>query len=115
MPLPDLRLIHRAYDAFNARNIDAVLATMTPDVDWPNGWEGGRVQGHEAVRDYWTRQWASLSPTVVPQGYMHLPDGRLRVDVRQTVHDREGNLIHRGQAGHVYTFRDGLISRMDIE
>jgi ketosteroid isomerase-like protein len=49
-------VLTRAYAAFNARNIDAVLAAMHPDVDWPNGWEGGRVRGHDQVRDYWTRQ-----------------------------------------------------------
>jgi hypothetical protein len=26
---------------------------MHPEVDWPNAWEGGRVVGHAAVRDYW--------------------------------------------------------------
>jgi hypothetical protein len=31
------------YEAFNTREVDACLAGMTPDVDWANGWEGGRV------------------------------------------------------------------------
>jgi len=44
------------YAAFNARDIDAVLAAMTEDVDWPNAWEGGRLSGRAAVRNYWTRQ-----------------------------------------------------------
>src|SRR5205085_3557006 len=38
--------------AFNAREIAAVLGAMTEDVDWPNAWEGGRLRGKEAVRDY---------------------------------------------------------------
>jgi hypothetical protein len=25
------------YAAFNARDVDAALAVMTPNVDWPNG------------------------------------------------------------------------------
>jgi hypothetical protein len=48
------------YEAFNARDIDAVLLQMTEDVDWPNAWEGGRVHGHDGVRDYWIRQWSAL-------------------------------------------------------
>jgi hypothetical protein len=57
-------LLTRAYAAFNARNIDAVLAAMHPDVDWPNGWEGGRVRGHPQVRDYWTvRQPSRCAPS----------------------------------------------------
>jgi hypothetical protein len=42
--------LRATYVAFNARDIDAVLAQMTADVDWPNAWEGGRVQGRDAVR-----------------------------------------------------------------
>ena len=40
------------YAAFNARDVDAVLAHVHPDVDWPNAFEGGRVHGREAVREY---------------------------------------------------------------
>ncbi len=37
------RLLERIYAAFNARDIDAVLAVMHPNVEWPNGMEGGSV------------------------------------------------------------------------
>ena len=50
------------YQAFNKRDIDAVLAAMSEDVDWPNAWEGGRVHGKQAVRAYWTRQWQEIDP-----------------------------------------------------
>jgi ketosteroid isomerase-like protein len=39
-------VLERTYTAFNARDIDAVLAVMRPDVIWPNGMEGGTVVGH---------------------------------------------------------------------
>lgn len=38
--LTDQATLTKAYDAFNARNIDAVLALLHPDVDWENGMEG---------------------------------------------------------------------------
>ena len=34
-------LLQKLYAAFNARDIDAVLPALHPDVDWPNGWEVG--------------------------------------------------------------------------
>jgi len=40
------------YRAFNAREIDWLLAQMAEDVDWPNAWEGGRAVGRAAVREY---------------------------------------------------------------
>jgi hypothetical protein len=103
------------YDAFNARDIDAVLATMTDDVDWPNGWEGGRVLGREAVRAYWTRQWAAIDPTVEVVGVQERSDGTVAVDVDQLVRDLDGAVIAQGRVVHVYTLRDGLFARMDIE
>ena len=54
----DIRaMLGTLYERFNARDVDAVLAYLTSDVEWPNGWEGGYVHGHDEVRDYWTRQW----------------------------------------------------------
>jgi hypothetical protein len=60
-------LLSRAYAAFNARDIEAVLSMMHPDVEWPNGMEGGYVYGHNGVRAYWTRQWRLIDPLVEPQ------------------------------------------------
>ena len=103
------------YAAFNARDIEAILAQTTADVDWPNAWEGGRVRGHEELRDYWTRQWSAIDPRVEPIGHTQRPDGRVAVEVEQTVRDRDGTLLAEGRVRHVYRFSDGLIARMDVE
>jgi hypothetical protein len=103
------------YGAFNARNVDAVLCELTPDVDWPNAWEGGRVQGHEGVRDYWTRQWAVIDAKVEPVAFAVRPDGSIAVEVHQVVHDLNGSLVGEGRVFHVYVFRDDMVARMDVE
>lgn len=108
-------LILGAYRDFNARRIDAVLARMQSDVAWPNGWEGGYVHGHEEVRDYWTRQWAVLDPHVEPVEIGPETDGRVTVEVHQVVRDRAGALLADTMVRHVYSLRDGLIERMEIE
>jgi hypothetical protein len=107
--------LRELYAAFNARDIDALLAAMTPDVDWPNAWEGGRVAGREAVRDYWTRQWAAIDPHVEPLGIAERPDGRVAVDVRQIVRGLDGAVLAEGRVRHVYAFSGDLVSRMDVE
>jgi len=33
------RLLRSAYRAFNARDIEAAIELMDPEVDWPNAWE----------------------------------------------------------------------------
>jgi hypothetical protein len=109
------RLINRLYSAFNDRAIDDLVAQMTEDVDWPNAWEGGRVHGHDGVRDYWSRQWAAINPTVEPGAVTTRPDGTVAVDVHQLVRSLDGTLVGEGDVVHVYRFRGALIARMDVE
>ncbi|MFL5865000.1 MAG: nuclear transport factor 2 family protein [Solirubrobacteraceae bacterium] len=108
-------LLRTIYAAFNGRDIDAVLAAMTKDVDWPNAWEGGRLRGHDAVRDYWTRQWAQIDPRVDPVDIAPRNDGRIAVEVDQVVRDLDGEVVASGRVVHVYELRDGLVARMDVQ
>ena len=108
------RLLRRAYEAFNARDIDGALATMHVDVDWPNGMQDGRLHGHQEVRDYWRRQFDLIDSRVEPQQIEQLPDGQVIVTVRQVVRDRAGNLISEDTVEHRYSINEGLIKRMDI-
>lgn len=107
-------LLTETYRAFNARDIDAVLALLHPDVDWPNGMEGGRVHGHRAVREHWTRQWTVIDPRVDPIGFAADAEGRTLVDVHQVVRDLTGRIVSDQVVLHVYEFRDGLVTRMEI-
>jgi hypothetical protein len=91
------------------------LALMHLDVDWPNGMEGGRERGHAAVRAYWTRQFGLIDSHVEPVGFEVDADRRIVVDVHQVVRDLEGAVLSDGRVRHVYTFRDGLVERMDID
>jgi hypothetical protein len=111
----DNELIRSLYDAFNTRDIDAVLAAMTDDVDWPNAWEGGRLHGPDAVRDYWTRQWAAIDPRVDPMVITPRADGRIEVEVHQVVRDLGGDVIDDGVVVHVYELRSGRVAWMDVE
>lgn len=110
---PPQELLLAAYKAFNARDIDAVLLLMQPDVDWPNGMEGGRVHGHGEVRAYWTRQFTMLHPHVEPVHFTP-EDNWIAVDVHQVVHDLSGNVLVDEMVQHVYLIKEGLIERMDI-
>jgi ketosteroid isomerase-like protein len=108
--------LRRTYRAFNDRDVDAVLELMHPDVDWPNAWEGGRVVGLDAVRDYWTRQFAEISSNVEPESFTEEPDGAITIDVHQVVHDaKSGALLSDSRVQHRYRFDEGgLVTRMDV-
>ncbi len=108
-------LLAKAYDGFNKRDINAVLLLMHPQVHWPNGWEGGYVEGHKGVADYWTRQWKEIDPNVTPISFKEREDGRTEVKVHQVVKDMDGKLLLDGIVKHIYSIDDGLIKSMEIE
>ena len=118
----DTAIIRTLYERFNARDIDGVLEALTDDVAWANGMDGGHVHGHEGLREYWTRQWALVSPHVEPVGFGRGSDGSVVVEVLQTVTDLQGRPL-QGQThglkdktvGHIFHMRDGKVARFDIQ
>jgi ketosteroid isomerase-like protein len=108
------RTFESMYREFNTRDVDAVLARMSDDVEWPNGWEGGYVHGHASVREYWSRQWAEIDPTVTPLSFVTRDDGRVDVTVRQVVRDRGGVVLSDSAIHHIYRLEGGQIVHMEI-
>jgi len=108
-------LVRRLYEGFNRRDIPAVLAHLADNVAWANGMDGGHVHGREAVRDYWTRQWAAIQPQVNPMQIAERGDGSVGVEVHQVVHDLEGRLLLDETVRHVFRIENGLVTRFDIE
>ena len=115
------QIIERIYERFNARDIDGVLAALADDVTWANGMEGGHVHGREAVRDYWTRQWAIISPHVEPVAFRQAEEGVMEVEVIQRVFDLDGRPLEGQTHGlkdktvlHVFRMEGGRIVRFDI-
>ena len=107
-------LIVQIYAAFNRRDIDGTLAFMSEDVSWPKASEGGRVVGKQAIREYWTRQWAEFDPLVNVLEVIDRENGVTDVKVHQLVKDLKGKVLSDTELWHVYSFKDGLIVRMDI-
>jgi ketosteroid isomerase-like protein len=111
----DEDILCAAYEAFNARDIEAALELMHPEVDWPNAWEGGRVVGRDAVADYWKRQFEQISSTVEPERFNREPDGSITITVHQIVHDPKTDELQADtHVLHRYRLEDGLIVRMDV-
>ncbi|MFI5027463.1 MAG: nuclear transport factor 2 family protein [Solirubrobacterales bacterium] len=109
------QLLRDTYRAFNDRDIDAVLESMHPDVDWPNAWEGGRVSGRAAVAAYWKRQFEQISSRLEAVALDEEDDGAIAVTVRQLVSDaKSGELLSEATVTHRYRLRDGLVARMDV-
>ena len=114
-------LLREMYDRFNARDIDGVLAALADDIEWANGMDGGHEHGRQAVREYWTRQWAMIDPRVEPVRFDAADDGSIVVQVQQTIRDLDGRPLEEQThgltdklVGHVFRIQDGKVTRFDI-
>ena len=110
----DIGLLRAAYAAFNARDIDAALATMAPYVAWPKAFKGGFARGHQEVRAYWTEQWSEIDPRVELTSFHPEAGGRILVHVHQVVRDLAGAVVADGHVGHRFTIESGLIQSMEV-
>jgi SnoaL-like domain len=110
----EIEFLKDIYRRFNARDMETVLAVLHENVMWANGMEGGHVNGRDGVRNYWTRQWAMISPHVEPVGFSKGPQNEAIVEVHQVVHDLNGNLLLDQMVGHIFTIENELIRRFDI-
>ena len=107
-------LLRAAYAAFNARDIDAALKLMTPDVAWPMAFKGGFVRGPAEVRTYWSEQWREIDPHVEPVAFLAQEDGRILVRVHQVVRDLGGTVLVDEEVGHLFSIVDGTIAAMEV-
>lgn len=102
------------YRQFNAREIENVLSKTHDDVKWANGMEGGFVYGHDAVREYWTRQFSLVNPRVEPQ--IIETDGDVStITVHQTVKDLDGNLLSDATVKHIFHLENDLVKTFELE
>lgn len=113
-PVPEIELLRTAYLAFNARDIEATLSLLAPDVTWPRAFKGGFVRGPAAVRAYWIEQWSEIDARVEPVAFHTEETGQILVKVHQVVHDLSGALLADEYVGHRFTIGDGLIQAMEV-
>lgn len=113
-PAVEIELLRAAYAAFNARDIDAALTLMAPDVHWTRAFKGGFVRGPEEVRAYWTEQWSEINPHVEPVAFHAEDAGQVLVEVHQVVRDLAGTVLADEHVGHRFTIEHGLIQAMEV-
>ena len=99
----------RLYEHFNARDMEALLAAMHPDVMWANGMEGGHVHGREGVRDFLDTAVGDHRSACGADGVFDGPGDKVVVEVHATVRDLQGAVLVDHMVGHIFTIENGLI------
>jgi hypothetical protein len=113
-PSPPGDLLRAADAAFDAREIDAALAVLAPDVAWPRAFTGGVARGRAEVQAYWTEQWSEIDPHVEPTAFHPEAAGRVLVHVHQVVRGRAGAGVGGEPVGHRFTTESGRIRAVEV-
>lgn len=106
-------LLKDLYAAFNRRDIEQVLAALSPDAKWPNMTDKITIQGHSEIRDYWQKQFKTIPAIVEPFGFEER-NGDVAVLVHQRITFKETNQVMESDVTHTYTFDNGLITAMVV-
>ena len=107
-------LLQRLYAAFNEQDVDRALEVIHPDAVWANGMEGGLLNGHQSIREYWSRQWSYITWHVRPMRFEIADPENIVVDVHQILRDLSGNIVSIRDLQHIFQIEDGLIKTMGI-
>ena len=115
MSASNLKLVRELYDAFARRVIPVVLAWLHPDVEMQQTelvpW-GGRYRGHEGAREFFARVIGAIDSAVTIERFIdagdHVAVGRTRGRTR------EGGVAFDMAVVHVWTVRDGRITRFEV-
>ncbi|WP_030590847.1 nuclear transport factor 2 family protein [Streptomyces anulatus] len=113
-----LEVIHAAYHAFHTRDVEALLATLDPAVEWvhPAGMAryglGGTRVGHAGVREFLSEVPAVLSGMrLEPREFLRSGDRVVVFGVRRVTslsgHTETLDFVHS------WTLRDGRAVRME--
>lgn len=112
-------VVRRFFDAFNAGDIDAAFATLSPDIMWT--YHGpkdkipfaGTFRGHAGVKDFFDRVGKSIEiREMTPQSLVAVGDQVYGRGIEHSVSLATGR-AYRLEWVHVYQVQDGLMTRFD--
>ena len=110
-------LIQRAYRTFNEGDLD--LSVVHPEVCVVQTSQivgtAGEFHGHEGVKRAWDELREGFDPVAFePEKYDELSDGRILVRCRWTGRGTASGIEMDAPVWHLWSFRDGLLSRMEV-
>src|SRR5687768_9232702 len=114
----NVALIQQLYAAFQRGDVEAVLATMAPTIDWrsvgdPEDWPGfGERRGIDEVRGYFAAIAEELDFTgfevrdIDPAGHNPAGDDKVLAEGISSFTFKQGGVAHDAEWAHIFTFRE---------
>ncbi len=118
-PQDSADVVRHFFEAFNAGDIEAAFATLSPDILWTyHGPQSaipfaGRFEGHAGVKDFFDRVGRTIRvKEMTPQSLVSAGATVYGRGVEHSVSLETGR-EYRVEWAHVYEVRDGLMIRFD--
>jgi uncharacterized protein len=112
----NLTLVQELYEAFARRDVPAVLARLHPEVELQQTalvlW-GGHYRGHAGAREFFGRVVATIDSAVSIERFIDADDHVAAVG-RTRGRTRERGVAFDLAVVHVWTVRDGRITRLEV-
>lgn len=117
IPQENVETVRRAIDAFNDRNLEAMLPLYADDVTFRliGGFEdlmGTEFSGHEGLRE-WFEDWVENLGARAEIERVRAVGGQVVVVLDTVAAGGASGAPARARSGQVYSFRDGLVCAVD--
>jgi ketosteroid isomerase-like protein len=116
MNLTPTNTVTAAYEAFGRRDIPKIFALFAPDIEIIQSEElpwGGRFQGHEGARQFFSKLTAWLNSTLEIERLISSGDHVVAVGWTTGKVNASG-ASYRVPVAHVWKVRDGLVAQVQF-
>ena len=107
-------LLSRLHDGIVRGDIEAVMRCFHPAAQMHDALEGGLVTGHDEIRAYYLRQFATVRADASLLSVLHCEAEMFDTLVQVMVRGVDGGFWWEGQIRAVYQLRDGLIASIEV-
>ena len=115
MSQENVEIVRRAYEAFNRRDFDTALADVDDEVSWAPIFsvETALLEGRDAVRAAWTRQFDTLDIAIEPVEIASLDEFRVIVVARWSGRGSASGAPFATTGVQICTLREGRLVRLE--
>ena len=113
----DTTVVERFYEAFERGDLDELLSTIDPEVEWSTPktlpWSRGAYRGRAGLTEYLANFGAALTDAHIEPHEVHsLPGGRVIALGVERARARRTGVAFVAPFAHVWTLRDGRVTGM---